>query len=215
MGFYQRVVQPRLIDAVMGTSAAAEVRERVCAALVGDVVEIGYGSGHNQPHLPPAVTGVWAVDPSATGFVLSAARRAASAVPVVHAGTDAADLPFPDDRFDAALSTWTLCATPDPVAVLRELARVLRPGATLHLVEHGVAEDPSVVRWQRRASGLNKRIAGCVLDQDVQSALAASGLDVVALGTYYEKGAAKTSGFTYEGRAVASGSPRAVTGGSC
>jgi len=203
MGLYQRVLQPRLHDLPMGTKSLVTARERVCAGLVGDVVEIGYGSGHNQPYLPAAVTGVWAVDPSVRGFELSASRRAASPVPVVHTAADAGALPFPDDRFDSALCTWSLCATDDPAAVLRELSRVLRPGASLHLVEHGLAEDPSVVRWQHRTSGLNHMVAGCVLDRDVPALLDASPLQVVELRTYYEPGAPKTPGFTYEGRAVA------------
>lgn len=203
MGLWARVVQPRLLDASLGASQTGEVRQRVCAGLVGDVVEIGYGSGHNQPYLPAGVTGVWAVDPSGGGFALSAARRAASPVPVVRAAATAERLPFPDDRFDSALSTWTLCATDDPMAVLAELARVLRPGGVLHLVEHGLAEEPSVVRWQRRGNGLNKRLAGCVLDRDVRGLLQASPMTVTELTTWYEEGAPRPAGFMYEGRAVA------------
>lgn len=203
MGVWSTVLQPRLLDATLGGASTGEVRRRVCAGLVGDVVEVGYGTGHNQPYLPAGVTGVWGVDPSTAGFALSAARRAASAVPVVHTAAAAEALPFPDDRFDAALCTWTLCATDDPVAVLAELARVLRPGGRLHLVEHGLAEEASVVRWQRRGNGLNRRIAGCVLDRDVRGLLAASPLEVVELSTWYEKGSPKAAGFMYEGRAVA------------
>lgn len=203
MGLWSRVLQPRLLDATLGGASTGEVRDRVCAGLVGEVVEVGYGSGHNQPHLPAAVTGVWGVDPSTSGYRLSVARRAASAVPVVHTPADAERLPFPDDQFDSALCTWTLCATRDPATVLAELARVLRPGAQLHLIEHGRAEQESVIRWQRRGNGLNRRIAGCVLDRDVRGLLEGSPLRVVELRTFYEKGAPKTAGFMYEGRAVA------------
>lgn len=203
MGLWSRVLQPRLLDATLGGASTGELRDRVCARLVGHVVEVGYGSGHNQPHLPVAVTGVWGVDPSTSGYRLSAARRAASAVPVAHTPADAERLPFPDDRFDSALCTWTLCATRDPATVLAELARVLRPGAQLHLIEHGLAEQESVIRWQRRGNGLNRRIAGCVLDRDVPGLLEASPLRVVELRTFYEKGTPKAAGFMYEGRAVA------------
>ncbi len=203
MGLWTRVVQPRLLDATLGTSQTAEVRRRVCAGLVGDVVEVGYGSGHNQPYLPAEVTGVWAVDPSAAGYALSGARREASPVPVLRTEAPAERLPFPDDRFDAALCTWTLCATDDPAAVLAELARVLRPGGVLHLVEHGLAPEASVARWQRRGNGLNRRVAGCVLDRDVRGLLDASPLTVTGMTTWYEKGAPRPAGFMYEGRAVA------------
>ncbi|GAB7192414.1 class I SAM-dependent methyltransferase [Kineococcus sp. NUM-3379] len=203
MGLYARELRPRLLDATMHTEAMTGARVRACAGLAGDVLEIGYGSGRNQPHLPRQVRGVWAVEPSATALALSAQRRAASPVPVVVAGGDARDLPFPDDRFDAALSTWTLCGIPDPDRVLREVARVLKPGATLRFVEHGLAPDEPVARWQRRFSGVNRHLAGCVLDLDVRALLEGSPLTVLDLETFYEEGAPKVPGFTYAGSAAA------------
>ena len=203
MGFYARQLRPRLLDATMGTEEMTRVRARVCAGLAGEVLEIGYGSGRNTPHLPPLVSGVWAVEPSATALSLSARRRAASAVPVVVAGDDAQDLPFEDGRFDAALSTWTLCGIPDPARALREVARVLKPGAVLRFVEHGLAPQERVARWQRRGNGFNRRVAGCVLDRDVRALLDASPLTVTELETFYEKGAPRPVGFTYLGSAAA------------
>ena len=202
MGFYQRQLQPRLLNLVMAASTQ-EIRPRVCAGLRGEVVEIGYGSGLNQPHLPPEVQRVSAVEPSRVALQLSAGRQAASEVPVVVSGDDAQRMDLPDDRFDAALSTWTLCGMADPVAALREVRRVLRPGGVLHFVEHGLAPDPAVARWQRRASGLNKRVMGCVLDRDVRALLAESGLQLRELRTYYDEHAPRPAGFFYEGRAAA------------
>ena len=203
MGVYQKHLQPRLLNATMSSGATHAIRRRVCAGLRGDVVEIGYGSGLNQPHLPPPVASVTALEPSGVALRLAAGRRAASSVPVVVAGDDAQRMPLPDDRFDAALSTWTLCGIPDPAAALREVRRVLRPGGVLHFVEHGVAPDDVVRRWQRRGNALNKRLAGCVLDRDVAALLAASGLELLTLRTYYEKGVPRPAGYFYEGSAAA------------
>lgn len=203
MGVYSEHLRPRLHMVALNDRITGEVRDRVCAGLSGDVLEIGYGSGLNQPHLPAAVTGVWAVEPSATALRLAEARRAASAVPVVVAGDDAQSLPFPDDRFDAALCTWVLCGIPDPGAALAEVARVLRPGGTLHFVEHGLAPDAGVARWQRRGNRINQVISGCILDNDVRTLLQASPLTVTAMDAHYEPGAPKPAGFMYEGRAIA------------
>ena len=203
MGVYSEHLRPRLHMVALNDRITGEVRDRVCAGLSGDVLEIGYGSGLNQPHLPAAVTGVWAVEPSATALRLAEARRAASAVPVLVAGDDAQSLPFPDDRFDAALCTWVLCGIPDPGAALAEVARVLRPGGTLHFVEHGLAPDAGVARWQRRGNRINQVISGCILDNDVRTLLQASPLTVTAMDAHYEPGAPKPAGFMYEGRAIA------------
>lgn len=203
MGLYARHLRPRLLDAALGESRTGAIRARVCAGLSGDVLEIGFGSGLNLPHLPPQVRSIAAVEPSALALRLSADRRAASPVPVEVVGDDAQRLPLPDDSVDAALSTWNLCGIDDPAAALREVRRVLRPGAALHLVEHGLAPDASVARWQRRGNALNRRIAGCLLDRDVAGLLAASGLTVTALDAYYEPSAPRTAGWFTEGRATA------------
>ncbi len=203
MGLYARHLRPRLLDATLGESSTGTIRARVCAGLAGDVLEIGFGSGRNLPHLPPEVRSVAAVEPSAVALRLSADRRAASPVPVHVVGDDAQRLPLPDDSIDAALSTWNLCGIDDPAAALREVRRVLRPGGALHFGEHGLSPDPAVVRWPRRGNALNRRIAGCVLDRDVAALLAASGLTITALDTYYEPSTPRPAGFFTEGRATA------------
>jgi len=209
MGIYVEQVLPRLQNRMLDLAGTREIRARVCAGLTGHVVEVGFGSGLNLPHLPAAVTGIWAVDPSTVGRSLSMRRRERSPVPVVFAGLDGQVLPFPDGRFDAALSTWTLCTIPDAVAALREVGRVLKPGALLRFVEHGLAPQPGVARWQHRANPLQKRLAGgCHLDRDIPALLERAGFTVVSMDTYYEKGAPKVLGHMYEGTARPTPPPR-------
>jgi SAM-dependent methyltransferase len=203
VGLYARHLRPRLLEATLADSHTGPIRRRVCTGLFGDVLEIGFGSGLNLPYLPAQVRCVSAVEPSEVALCRSAGRRAASAVPVTVVGDDAQALTLPDRSVDAALSTWNLCGIDDPAAVLREIRRVLRPGGVLHFVEHGLAPDPSVARWQRRGNRLNSWVAGCLLDRDVPALLDGSGLTVTALETYYEPSSPKPAGFFYEGRAVA------------
>jgi len=47
-------------------------------------------------------------------------------------------LPFPDNAFDALTFTYLLRYVEDPAAVLRELARVVRPGGTIAGLEFAV-----------------------------------------------------------------------------
>ena len=137
MGMYGERVLPRIIDRACGIEAISPLRRRACEGLTGDVIEIGFGSGHNVAFYPSGVSSVTAIEPSDLAWSLAQERIAASPVKVVRAGLDGQALPFPDDSFDSALSTWTMCSIPDLHAALLELRRVLRPGGTLHYVEHG------------------------------------------------------------------------------
>lgn len=204
MGFYRDQVVPRVVDVACGMKAAEPHRQRVCAGLTGEVLEIGFGSGHNVRHYPFSVTSVTAVEPSDVGWRKAADRVAAAPVPVQRTGLDGQSLPFPDDSFDSALSTWTLCTIPDAGAALREVRRVLRPGGRFHFVEHGLAPDAGVRQWQQRLDPVQQRLGGgCHLDRDIAGLLRAAGLDVVRLSTYYEGTAPKVLGSMYEGRATA------------
>ena len=165
---------------------------RVCEGLHGRVVEIGFGSGLNVPFYPAAVSGVSAVDPAGLGWTLAAERVAASDVPVHGAGLDGQSLPFADDSYDSALSTWTLCTIPDGVAALRELRRVLKPGGTLHFLEHGLAPDEGVRRWQHRLEPLQKRVfGGCHLTRPVLDMVTEAGFTIAEVDVFYEEGAPK------------------------
>ena len=46
MGIYGEHVLPRIINVACGLKAVEPLRQRVCAGLEGEVVEIGFGSGH-------------------------------------------------------------------------------------------------------------------------------------------------------------------------
>jgi SAM-dependent methyltransferase len=60
--------------------------------------------------------------------VLAAARRACRGTGVTLRHADAAKLPFADDGFDVTLAVTVLLHVADPLAVVREMARVTRPG---------------------------------------------------------------------------------------
>jgi SAM-dependent methyltransferase len=195
MGFYGRRVVPRIINFAGDAEAFEPLRRRVCAGLSGQVVEIGFGSGLNVPFFPPAVTGVAAVEPADLGWKLAARRVRAASIPVRRAGLDGQALGFPDHSYDAALSTWSLCTIPDPVAALREVRRVLRPGGTLHFLEHGLAPDEAVRRWQRRLDPVEMRLTGgCRFTRPIAELLVTAGFTVTELEAFYQPGVPRFSG---------------------
>jgi SAM-dependent methyltransferase len=203
MGFYERRVLPRVLNVMCGTKAVEPLRRRVCAGLTGEVMEIGFGSGLNVPFYPQAVTGVAAIEPADLGWKLAGQRLMATNIPVQRAGLDGQSLPFADDSYDAVLSTWTLCTIPDVAAALHEVRRVLKPGGTLHFLEHGLAPDDRVRRTQRRIEPVWKRVAGgCHLTRPIVDLLTTAGFTIKELDVFYEKGAPKCGGADSLGTAL-------------
>jgi ubiquinone/menaquinone biosynthesis C-methylase UbiE len=192
VGVYADHVLPRIVDVACNMKESLPQRQRVCEGLAGEVVEIGFGSGSNVPFYPDAVTRVAAVEPADIGWKLAAKRLREATVPIDRSGLDGQSLPFPDASFDAALSTWTMCTIPDIDAALRELRRVLKPGGELHFVEHGLAPDENVRRWQHRFEPLQKRLfGGCHLTRPTVELLTGAGFEITEVDRYYEKGAPK------------------------
>jgi ubiquinone/menaquinone biosynthesis C-methylase UbiE len=192
MGIYGDKVLPRIINTVCGMKSSNEFRERVCEGLEGRVLEIGFGSGLNVPFYPSGVTSVAAIEPADTAWRLAQKRVVASDIEVERAGLDGQSLPFDDDSFDSAISTWTLCTIPDVHRALTEVRRVLRPGGTLHFVEHGLAPDEKVQRTQNRLNGVQQKLfGGCNLNRPIVALITDAGFTVKDVDVFYEKGAPK------------------------
>ena len=197
MGWYSKNVVPRIINVACGTKEVRAFRTRVIEGLTGEVLEIGFGSGHNVGLYPAAVTGVRAVEPSAVAWGLAAKRRAGSRVPIEQVGLRGEEIPIDDDSCDSALSTFTLCTIPDVAAALAEVHRVLRPGGTFHFLEHGLAPDTKVQRRQRRLEPLQERLFdGCHLTREPAELVRAAGFEVRTVSSEYAKGPKPMAWFT-------------------
>jgi ubiquinone/menaquinone biosynthesis C-methylase UbiE len=111
-------------------------RQRVWSLVVGPkVLEVGVGTGKNMPYYPPDVQ-VTAVDLSPRMLERARARAKQLGIEVTLLEMDAQALQFPDASFDSAIATFVFCSVPDPVLGLQEVARVVKPGSRIVLLEH-------------------------------------------------------------------------------
>lgn len=202
MSLWSKHVLPRLVESACKSREILEERRRWVPEARGRVLELGVGSGLNLAFYDPArVERVTGVDPSPELLAKCAPRARDARVPVTLIETHAEHLAFDRGAFDTVLVTYTLCSVLDPARVLAEVRRVLAPGGELLFVEHGLAPDAGVRRWQRRLTPAWSRCGGgCRLDRELPRELRDAGYRVDELRAHYGEGPRVLS-YTFEGRA--------------
>ena len=195
MALYRDHVLPCLTHLAMSNRRLVEYRRRIVPQAHGRVLEIGIGSGLNLSFYGQ-VARVVGIDPSA-GLLRRAGRHNAVDAALVEASAEA--IPFDQGTFDTVVTTWTLCTIPDVVSALREMLRVLRPGGRLLFVEHGLAPDRAVARWQNCLTPCWKWCSGgCHLNRKMDRLITAAGFHIEQLDTGYMQGR-NPFAFMYEG----------------
>jgi len=199
MGLYESWILPGLLDTAMRNRRLHPYREKTIGAARGFVLEVGAGSGMNWPFYTRAVDRVCALDPSPKLLRLAIARIEAVAVPVSLLRGSAEQLPFGNAAFDTVVTTWTLCTIGNPIRALTEMRRVLAPTGRLLFVEHGLAPETHVARWQHRLTPCWKHMGGgCHLDRRIDDLIRAAGFRLGGIETGYMRGP-KVMTFMYQG----------------
>ncbi len=167
---YDRVVRP-LDDAGLD-----RFRDALVADLRGRVLELGCGPGAAFAHYPPGVQ-VTALEPEPAFRAAAVARAALAPADITVLPGDAHDLPFDDACFDAVVAELALCSVARPDVVLAEVARVLRPGGELRLLEHVRHPSRPIARLQDALDPLWTAVEGrgCHLGRDTPGAVAEAG----------------------------------------
>lgn len=143
------------------------IRRSTCKRARGRVLEVSAGTGRNIGYYPAEAVSKVVLCDAASQMLAQAAQKLTAAQPqpgqAAEAGqyTDSAgvtyelaaaraeQLPFADASFDTVVDTFGLCSFDDPVAAVREMARVCRPDGSILLIEHGV-RAPARARRERR-----------------------------------------------------------------
>jgi ubiquinone/menaquinone biosynthesis C-methylase UbiE len=144
LGRYQRIAGfYDLLDLPFELGRYRKVRPRLFAGLSGRLLDAGVGTGRNFPFYPPG-SAVVGIDFSPAMLARAEGRRARSAAPVELHRMDVTKLSFPAASFDAAIASFLFCVLPDDrqLSALRELARVVRPGGPIRLLEYVRPQRP-------------------------------------------------------------------------
>lgn len=181
MSWYDEHVLPHLVNLACGTGPTRKLREQVVPAATGDVLEIGFGSGHNLPWYDAAkVRKLWGLEPAEPMRRLAGKRLAASPIDIELIDLPGEEIPLGDESVDTVVVTYTLCTIADVRSALAGMRRVLRRDGKLLFCEHGRAPEPNVERWQDRVNPYWGRIAGgCNINRDIPDLLESSGFNIV------------------------------------
>jgi SAM-dependent methyltransferase len=166
---------PVSLNALYDLFGARELRRRLLSLASGRVLEVAVGTGSNLPYYRPdcQITAV-DIDPQA----LSAAGRQAARLGLQPAFRlmDAHWLDFPERSFDTVVSTFGLCAFSDPVAALREMARVCRADGLILLLDHGRSDTAWIAGLQDMLAGSWSAYLGRHWNHDLTLLLRQAGL---------------------------------------
>lgn len=202
MGFYSRVIFPRLMDWAMSEKVFEQYRQDVLANVTGNVLEIGFGTGLNLPHYPDRIQTLAIVDPNEGVNAIAQKRIQASPITVESHILSGESLPMADQTFDSVVSTWTLCSIPNVEQALQEIHRVLKPAGRFFFIEHGLSEDPNIQTWQNRLTPIQRIIGdGCHLNRNMQ-ALIEKHFQILSLKRFYADKTPKVVGYMYQGIAT-------------
>lgn len=198
---YAKRIFPWLLDRLLGNAAIGLLRKESLLPAAGRTIEIGFGTGLNLPHFPPTVTSLTVIDPELMLDQIVSARIAASPIPVTRMRLDAQNrLPFPDQSFDCAVTTFTLCSIGDVAAALAEIRRVLSPGGSFIFLEHGRSNLREISVWQDRLNPIQKVIGvGCNMNRQIDQIIEDAGFHITHLDRFQFPHTPRLLGEIYRG----------------
>jgi methyltransferase OMS1, mitochondrial len=169
-----------------------KMRRNLIGKAEGRVLEIAGGTGKNLSHYKDTVEELLVID-SSEMMVQSALWKLRSLqndrelhlkpnTRVHFRVLDAEHLSLPDDSFDTVVDTYGLCSFDDPVAAVREMARVCKPGGRILLLEHGRSTFHTWINTYilDQSAITHSWKYGCTWNRDIPQIIREAGLEVVS-----------------------------------
>ncbi len=143
----------------------------------GRVLEVGVGIGQSIPNYPKGcqITGV---DISEEMLEFAKRRAEQLGVEIDLQLMDAQNLTFPDNSFDAAVTSCVFCTIPNPVQGMRELGRVVKPGGDIWLLEHMRVDKPIIGSLMDFVNPLALRMMGTNINRRTVENVKLAGLEI-------------------------------------
>ncbi|HVJ47605.1 class I SAM-dependent methyltransferase [Desulfitobacterium sp.] len=156
-----------------------KIRKNIIPRALGNVLEIGYGTGVNfQYYNLATVKSVSALDTKSTPAVKIKAE-----LPLKFFEGRAEDLPFLDESFDTVVETLVFCSVKNLDNAMNEVLRVLKPGGIFIFMDHVLPEKKSMASLFKATNTVWPKIAGgCNLTREPYKLIEASGLVIEQSG---------------------------------
>ena len=205
MSLYENYFLPRLLDFCCGMEGFQNKRSQIVPMAHGRVLEIGIGSGLNFDHYNfDKIDEIVGVDPAVSSIGIARSRASQYNSKVSFIESSAESIALESSSFDCVVVGYSLCTIPEPLKALAEARRLMKPTGSLLFMEHGLAPEQNIQKWQHRLTPGWKKIAGgCNLNRDIADLISASGFQFKSLKKKYIKGP-KILSFQYYGEAIKS-----------
>jgi ubiquinone/menaquinone biosynthesis C-methylase UbiE len=166
------------VEGVSDRLGVRRLRRQLLRRASGSVLEVAAGTGKNLAHYPAACR-IVALDLSTEMLEVARDRAAKLSMHVMFLVADAEHLPFRESSFDTVVSSLSSCTFPDPVAALKEMARVCSTTGKVLLLEHGRSDRERLGRWQDRHEDLVAKPFGCHWNREPLRLVRDAGLKVI------------------------------------
>jgi len=167
------------IEGIPDLLGVRRLRRKLLQRASGRILEVAVGTGKNLPYYSRDCR-VIALDVSKKMLSVARERAAKLSLDASFLVADAEALPFSDQSFDTIVSSLSTCTFPDPVAALKEMARVCQPEGKVLLIEHGRSDREWLGRWQDRHAEQFAKPLGCHWNREPLEMVRKAGLKINA-----------------------------------
>lgn len=176
-------------------SKIAVERRRFLNGLVGEIIDVGSGTGANFSFFNPN-TKVYAVEPSIEMMERSKEKIQEKNIELLNFGIndDALQLKFTEKSVDAIICTLVLCTISEPEVAIQNFKKWLKPEGKLIIIEHVHSSNMFYAWFQNLINPVWKKIGeGCNLNRNTEKLLLENGFvsnnnSVISIGLSVLKG---------------------------